>query len=227
MSISESPNTRIAAPLIGQLDSRDVALWLAGSDDGLDAAEAADLSRLPWSVVLTERSDDAYTAALEAAEPIDGPLVRRRGLVHVVDTNPSDIVLPPRHLAVLLMNGRGAQRRTGVAAMTRRLTMLQELRRRSVRQIVVAVAGTFMIPEELGDLWADGFRTAVLFVSDDPAAPEIIQQWRQEFSARFVDHNRLSPAEFSARLQREYLSGRDGALVVRMRDEKGTAHVVE
>ncbi|TMJ15006.1 MAG: hypothetical protein E6G94_08165, partial [Alphaproteobacteria bacterium] len=131
MEKSKSHHDRIPAPLIAQLDSRDAALWLTADDDQMSAAEAATLCRLPWNVVLCERSDDLFVAALQEAEPIDSSLVRRRGLIHLVDTDPADTVLPPRHLAVLLMNGRSGQRRAGIAALTRRLTMLQELRRRS------------------------------------------------------------------------------------------------
>lgn len=227
MDTTQEPRTRLPAPLITQLDTRDAALWLAGESNGADTAAATRLCRLPWSVVLTERSDEPFLSDLESPEPINDPLVRRRGLVHLVDADPSDVVLPPRHLAVLLMNGRGAQRRTGLAALTRRLTMLQDLRRRSPRQLVVAVDGVFAIPGDLEELWADGYRTTLLFVSDDPNAPALIAEWRQRASARLVDLLPLSPALFGEELSREYLRGRDGTLVVRMRDEAGSSRNVE
>ena len=218
---------RLPAPIFTQLDTRDVALWLSGESTTADPQLAAQLCRLPWSVVLCDRSDESFLSALEAAEPIDAPLVRRRGLVHLIEADPSDVVLPPRHLAVLLMNGRGAQRRTGLAALTRRLTMLQDLRRRSTRQLVIATEGAFAIPEELDQLWEDGFRTAVLFVSADPNAGEIVENWSRRSSAPLVDLVRLSPAEFGIELSNQYLQGRDGAVVVRMRDEAGNLRNVE
>jgi len=218
---------RLPAPLITQLDTRDVALWLAGENEDVAPASAARLCRLPWSVVLADRSDEPFLSALESPEPIDDPLVRRRGLVHLVDADPSDVILPPRHLAVLLMNGRGAQRRTGLAALTRRLTMLQDLRRRSPRQLVVAIDGKFAVPAELEELWADGYRTTLLFVSADPEASARIAEWRKRASVPLVDLLSISPALFAEELSQEYLRGRDGSLFVRMRDEAGSSRNVE
>lgn len=217
----------VPAPILTQLDSRDVALWLSDGEEATEAQAAVTLSRLPWSLVLSDRSDETFVRGLESPEQIDSPLVRRRGLVQVVDTDPADVLLPPRHLAVLLLNGKGAQRRTGLAAVTRRLTMLQELRKRSVRQLVVAVAGAFAVPAELGDLWDDGFRTILTFVTDDPGAEETIRHWRTDHSAPLVDLVRASPGRFAEAIAREYLRGRDGSLVIRMRDEKGGMRSVE
>lgn len=203
-------------------------MWLGDAEDGdLDAAKAASLCRLPWNVVLSEYSDEQLLAQLEVAENINDPLVRRRGLVHVIDSDPAETILPPRHLAILLLNGRGGQRRTGLAALTRRLTMLQDLRRRSIKQLVVAVPGTFVVPEDLGAMWSDGFRTTITFVSADPQAGELIRAWRQEFSAPLVDLIKLSPSEFGEQLQTEYLRGRDGAVVYRVRDERGELRTVD
>ena len=166
-------------------------------------------------------------AGLELAEAIGDPLVRRRGLVHLVNSDPAEAILPSRHLAVLLLNGRGNQPRTGLAALTRKLTMLQDLRRRSIKQLVVVVAGAFSIPDELGEMWSDGYRTALTFVSSDPQAGEIVQSWRQQFSAPMVELIGLSPADFGNELQNEFLRGRDGSIVIRMRDDKGAFHKVD
>ncbi|WP_421913522.1 hypothetical protein [Mesorhizobium sp.] len=227
MTMSKDSHHSISAPILTQLDSRDIALWLAGSDDALEAGAAIGMCQLPWSVVLSERSDEAFVRGLEAAEPVDHPLVRRRGLIHVVDTDPADVLMPPRHLAVLLLNGRGTQRRTGLAALTRRLTMLQELRTRSVRQLIVAVAGTFAVPDELGELWDDGFRTVLTFVSDHPSADEALRLWRNERSAPFVTLIRAAPSSFAEALRTEFLRGRDGSRVVRIRDDRGGTRNVD
>lgn len=212
---------QIPTTLFSQLDSRDVALWLHDGPGEGDAEGVAELCRLPWNTVLSERADEPFLKQLEIAEAIDDPLVRRRGLLQIVDVDPAGAILPPRHLAILLLNGRGNQRRVGMAALTRRLTMLQSLRDRSVRNLVISVSGAFRIPDELGDMWSDGFRTMLTFVSDDPAADEIIKDWRQHFSAELVDLIRLSPEQFGDRLRQEYLKGRDGAAIYRIRDERG------
>lgn len=221
MTSNEDLSVAIPAPILTQLDSRDVALWLSGEEDAFAPQAAIALSRLPWSIVVSDRSDDPYVRGLELSEPIDDPMVRRRGLVHIVDSDPADVLLPPRHLAVLLLNGRGTQRRTGLAALTRRLTMLQELRKRSVRQLVVVVAGNFEVPTELEDLWEDGFRTIVTFVTDDPGAGEEIRIWCADRDPSAIHVVPSAPAKFAEALERDYLRGRDGSLVVRIRDDKG------
>lgn len=218
---------KIPTPLFAQLDSRDAALWLHDVAGEADTEGVAELCRLPWNTVLSERSDEPFLQQLEIAEAIDDPLVRRRGLLQIVDANPARAILPPRHLAVLLLNGRGNQRRVGMAALTRRLTMLQSLRDRSVRNLVVAVAGAFAIPDDLGELWSDGFRTMITFVSDDPAAESIIQDWCEQFAAKPANLIRLSPAQFGDRLRKEYLKGRDGAAIYRIRDEQGNYRNVD
>ena len=117
--------------LFAELDSRDVAVWLLDSfAEAAGAEKTAKLLGLPWAFVLSECSSKALVEALEVPERVDSPLVRRRGIVHIVDTNPSDVTLPPRSLPVFLLNGRGPGRSAGLAAMTRRLTMLEELKRR-------------------------------------------------------------------------------------------------
>lgn len=212
--------TSIPLPIIAQLDGRDAALWLV--DDGsTDARAAASLCRLPWSVVLSERSDKPFTTEIETPEAIDDPLVLRRGLIHLVETDPADVVLPRRHLAVLLLNGRQSERRTGLTALTRRLTMLQALRRRPAHHLIVVVSGRFAIPEDLDALWEDGFRTLITFVSDDADADGTIRQWQRDRGGTPVGLLRASISEFAASLRGEYLRGRDGALLVRIRDEQG------
>ena len=203
-------------------------MWIGDTKgEDVDAEKTALLCRLPWNVVVSECSDEPLLAQLDASEGINDPLVRRRGLIHVIDTNPAETILPPRHLAILLLNGRGGQRRTGQTALTRRLTMLQDLRRRSIRQLVVAIPGTFEVPDDLGEMWSDGFRTTVTFVSADPQASELIRTWQQEFSAPLVDLIELSPSEFGEQLRAEYLRGRDGAIVHRARNDRGEFRTVD
>lgn len=218
----------IPSPLISLLENRDCALWLCPvGGEPFDASELAKLCALPWSVVLSDISDADFIAKLETSEPLDDLLVRRRGLIHVVEADPSESVLPPRHLAVNLLNGRTGARTTGLAAMTRRLTMLQDLRRRSIRQLVVVVPGRFQIPDDLSEMWADGYRTSLAFVSSDPTAAEVISKWRAEHSAPLLDLIELDPTEFAQELRAEFLRGRDGSIAYRIRDEKGGLHTID
>lgn len=229
MTISNPVGPRgIPTPLLSQLDNRDAALWLSGSEtEVLETTAAVRLCRLPWNLVLTELTNESTLKSLEEPEALESLLVRRRGLVHLVDTDPAEVLLPPRHLAVLLLNGRSNQRRTGMGALTRRLTMFAELRKRPIKQLVVAVAGPFVIPAELDELWADGFRTIVTFVSDDPNASNLIEEWRKKATTSLVDLIRLSPGDFGFQLESKFLEGRDGKVVARMRDERGTTRLVD
>jgi hypothetical protein len=122
-----------ASTLFAEFDSRDAAVWLMNPFlEAVGPEAAAKLLSLPWAFVLSESSDPKFVASMEGPETPDNPLVRRRGIVHIVDTNPADLNLPPRSLPVFLLNGRVPQR-MGLAALTRRLTMLNELERRAVR----------------------------------------------------------------------------------------------
>jgi len=93
------------------------ALWLGESgSENFDAEKAAWLCRLPWNVVLSQSSDEQFLANWKQTKSVGDALVRRRGLIHVVDSEPRGTPLPPRHLAIFLLNGRMGQRRTGPAA---------------------------------------------------------------------------------------------------------------
>jgi len=212
----------IPTTLLHQLDVRDAALWL-GATPGVsnDGQGFADLCKLPWSVVLAEALDSETLNRVEAAERVGDQLVRRRGLVQVVDTDPSEAILPPRHLAIMLLGGRQGSRRTGLAAITRRLTMINSLRSRPLKQLLVAIPGPFAIPAELSDLWADGFRTAITFVSDDPAAARIVGEWEADHTDAPLGLIDLSAERFGDQLYDAYTRSRGGALLIRARDEKG------
>jgi hypothetical protein len=151
---------------LSHLDGRDAAIWVCEpfviQAGGLAVAE---LLRLPWQLVLTESSDPTLLEALERSEDASDPLVRRRGFIYLVDTKPEDVLLPQRCLPVCLLNGRGAGTTTGgLAAMSRRLTMLDNLLRLQLKELVIAGGGA-ALPPELGQLWQDGLRTIVIRAS--------------------------------------------------------------
>ena len=92
--------------LLTNLDGRDGAVWLMPA---FAAAAGPDLTArilgLPWSLGLSEAGDAPLLAALEAQEEPDDPLVRRRGMILLVDVNPADVPLPRRSLPIFLLNG--------------------------------------------------------------------------------------------------------------------------
>jgi hypothetical protein len=226
MSSASNSKGTLPAPLFSQLDARDAALWLAG-DNLNDPQKVAQLSRLPWNLVVSEYSANKFIGLLEETEDVDGLLVQRRGLVHVIDTDPAELTLPPRHLGILLLNGREGSRRTGLAATTRRLTMLAELRKRSIRQLVVVISGEFAIPDDLQSLWDDGYRTILTFVSDDPLASSKVQQWSQQAGTKLVDLIQLDTDSFSGELCARFFEGRSGSVVIRVRGRDGSMSLID
>src|SRR5579864_8718880 len=170
----------LPTPWLNHLDSRDIAIWVLESFVAeAGGAAVAELMRLPWRLVLSESSDAALLTALEQTESTADPLVRRRGFIHLVDTNPADVLLPPRCLPVYLLNGRGTEMRAGgLAALTRRLTMLDALRRLDVKELLILAGGGGGLPAELTDLWEDGFRTTVTVVSDASETLAALEAWR-------------------------------------------------
>ena len=163
--------------LVG-LDNRDTALWLQFDD--LADPKRMDLVpflTLPWRLVLTEGNGPKFAAALEATNSSSDGLVRRRGFIHVVDTDPSRIELPTRCLPIYLLDGRdGPERQPSFGAKLRRLTMLEELRRSGVRQLII-MTPSGKIPNELKDIWREGFRASLTVISDSPEAESNIVDW--------------------------------------------------
>lgn len=213
------------ASLFAELDSRDVAVWLQEPFAAAAGPEkAAKVLGLPWAFVFSESSDQALITALEATESVESPLVRRRGIIHIVDTNPSDVPLPPRSLPVFLLNGRGGTRNSGLAALTRRLTMLEELQRRSIKHLVVLGGPTFALPQELTGLWAEGFRSFTTVVSDASDATDKAAAWRAETGARTISLVTTAAGAFVDDLVRRYMEGRDERQILRLRDATETLH---
>ncbi len=61
---------------------------------------------LPWNLVICEDYDDQVFSELQAADSSDELMERRRGLVQILDRDPSRVELPQRCLPIFLLNGR-------------------------------------------------------------------------------------------------------------------------
>jgi hypothetical protein len=223
--------SRLPTPLLNHLDSRDAAVWVLKpfvAEAG--GAAVAEVMRLPWRLVLSESSDPALLSALEQTETASDPLVRRRGFVQLVDTNPADVLLPPRCLPIYLLNGRGAETLAGgLAATTRRLTMLDALRRLGVKELLILAGSGVALPPELAELWQDGLRTIVTVVSDAPGTSAELEAWRNTRpSATTAAYFPVDAAAFCRDLPSSYLSGRAGDRVaLRIRDVRGEAQSLD
>ncbi|VDC19205.1 hypothetical protein [Pseudogemmobacter humi] len=218
-----------ALPILAELDSRDASVWLMPSFAEAAGPEAtARVLGLPWEFVLSETASDDLLKTVDALDSaIESPLVRRRGLVHVIDVPPSNTVLPPRSLPIFLLNGRTGADKAGLAARARRMEMIMELQQRGVRNLVVLGGPDLTLPVELGQLWQDGFQCGLTIVSDDPEARQKITEWRADAGARRVTLLPAPAALLSEALHRRYTERADDRLIIRVRDAQGNRHRVD
>ncbi|SMF20244.1 hypothetical protein SAMN06265365_104292 [Tistlia consotensis] len=221
----------IPAPLLSHLESRDAVVWVLDSFAAEAGAEqVASVLRLPWRLALSESSEPRLISELERTDDPEDPLVRQRGFVHVVDSNPAELLLPPRCLPVYLLNGRGeAASLTGLAALTRRFTMLDTLRRMEPRELILLLGRDSTLPKELAELWHDGLRTVVTVVSDSPTIAAELEEWvdANEIAAAVAYHP-LAAGKFCKELVDAHFAGRESQRInVRIRDSHGVARTYD
>ena len=218
-----------SAVLMRELDSRDAAVWLLNSfADAAGVVETAKLLGLPWAFVLSESSDPSLISALETSEEsVDGPLVRRRGMIHVVDTNPANVTLPRRGLPIFLLNGEASAPVTGLAAITRRLTMIGELQRRSIKHLVILSGPKLPIPAEIAEIWNDGFRCLLTVVSDDPEAESKLTDLLSKLEVPSIGLVPVASETLACDLVQKYTESRDDRLILRLRDVRGAQRSID
>lgn len=214
--------------ILAALDRRDIALWVQlGRDDVGD--DLVSFLTLPWMAVYIDGGSRKLFDALELKNSDAGPMVRRRGYIHLIESDPARIALPPRCLPIFLLDGRtGAGGSSGFAAKLRRMTMLEELRRSGVLQLVVAPNSDSM-PAELGPLWLEGFRSSVTVVSEAPHIEDVIQNWVGGLTGAFASNLFRKPliraaSEVVSRFVAEYPEDRH---VIRMRNVRGPYSIVD
>ncbi|TNF13003.1 MAG: hypothetical protein EP320_10515 [Rhodobacteraceae bacterium] len=218
-----------ALPILAELDSRDASVWLLSSfADAAGPKATAGVLGLPWECVLSETASEDLLKAIDALDSaIETPLVRRRGLVHVIDVPPSNTMLPPRSLPIFLLNGRTEADNAGFAARARRMDMIMELQQRGVRNLVVLGGPDLTLPIELGQLWQDGFQCGLTIISDDPKAWQKITEWQADAGARRVTLLPAPAAKLADALYRRYTERADDRLIIRVRDAQGNRHRVD
>lgn len=214
--------------LLSNLGSRDIALWVGWLPE--DQVEQETLVRflgLPWRMVISEIYDHRIIQALDATESISSPMARKRGFVQIIDSDPSRIELPERCLPFYLLNGRqGAAAESDFANRLRRMTMLEQLRRSGVREVLVISRNDDPVPSDLKDLWSSGFRSFLTFVSGDRNSENALKDWLGETdgvaAVNFVEvPSDQAIQEILAEYGARYPEDRR---VVRVRDVHGTFH---
>lgn len=202
------------------LDSRDVTLWISSEDIDLDALNA--ICSLPWHHVASEVSSTGFLDLMRSQEDLDDPMVRRRGLRHIVVDNPAELSLPPRSLPIFLMNGDPTKPTTKFASRARRTEMLVNIARSSVQALVVLGAPSSEIVDDLVDLWGEGFRPTVYVVSDVTQAASLLDTLGDQPAPLSHSLVTLSPDEFSRSLADRYCALHQGAQVLRVRGKRGS-----
>lgn len=222
------PNSSsIPESLVTALADRDASIWVRGTThDEAECAALLQVLRLPWKQIFIEDAIPRLVAELET--PDDGALVRRRGYIHVIDSDPSRIELPRRALPVFLLSGRDGER-DSFERQLQRMTMLDQLRRSEVRQLVVLGGPNNELPGGLTEIWKTGFRTRLTLVSDHPDSAKILEDWIKA-------HGRgptpsvvsLTSLEFAGKLSNAFSRAHtDERLLVRQRDDNGELKVVD
>lgn len=138
----------------------------------------------------------------------DPNLVPFRGYIDLIASNPDDVSLPNRTLPVYLLNGRddasGTHEAANLpkqAALRRRLNMLKRLVDAVPRVLVFVSSGSQSSVESICELWSEGFRSRLVFVSDSQSEIETLdKEFRARFEISAITVCVLSPADFSAGL---------------------------
>ncbi len=109
------------------------------------------------------------------------------------------------------------------------MTMLEDLRRSGVRQILVISGDVDPVPPELEDLWSSGFRSHLTFASDSTNAEAILERWLSETDGVMAAALSRLPAariveDILARYATSYPEDRR---IIRMRDQSGTFHKID
>ena len=218
--------TDLPDSLLAGLADRDVSIWVCkGAIDPSNIDAFADALRLPWKQVFIEGHEPELVLALE--KPESGSLVRRRGFIHVVDNDPSRLDLPPRALPVFLLSGRSPDSNSFTQQL-RELTMLEELRRSQVRQLVIVGGDDQASPAVIGSLWSTGFRTRLVVVNEHVEARNQVDEWFEKNglgpTASIVS---MGAKDFVNKLAASYGAAYlDQEVIVRHRDESGAIRQV-
>ena len=217
---------RIPDSLLARVESRDVALWvrrLRGLHQ--DRSTLVRFLSLPWSSVICEDYDEQLFSELQAADSLDEVMVRRRGLVQILDRDPSRIELPQRCLPIFLLNGKEPKKEQGTfEGRLRRLTMLEHLRRTAVRDILVISSDEDPIPPDLNELWSAGFKCFLTIVSASEAAKTTTPEWTKRNQAIATLVPTTPDVALADLLSRYELAFPDQRRIVRIRDVKGNFH---
>jgi hypothetical protein len=173
-------------------------------------------------LVICEDYDAQIISDLQAADSLDEVMVQRRGLVQILDRDPSKVELPPRCLPIFLLNGREPEKEQGsFEGRLRHLTMLEHLRRTAVREILVISSDEDPIPPDLNELWTSGFKCFLTIVSTSESAKTLTPDWTKRNQAVATLVSTTADVALGDLLSRYGQAFPDQRRIVRIRDVKG------
>lgn len=218
----------VADDLVARLGSRDVALWIRGPlRSGALSPDLVAFVGLPWAMVIDEGFDATLVDAIQRAEQVDAPLVRRRGFIQVIESDIDKIDLPTRSLPFLLMNGRNASPgQSTFDFMKRQISMLGHVRASGVRQIFIVGGDDAGIPSGVADIWDGEFKPSLVVASPAPDASQSLRT-----TAGKITNLTLVPSpieEVAEAVLRRYAEVYPPQqIMVRVRDRRGQRRVVD
>ncbi len=216
--------------LLSNLENRDVGLWIRSLPENQPADNnLATLMGLPWRLIISEISDAAIIKELESQANADVALVHKRGFAQIIDSDPSRIELPQRCLPIYLLNGRQGLKSSHFENQLRRMTMLEELRRSGIREMLFLSGDIDPIPPDFKNIWSSGFRAYLTFVTDYEDAQKLLENWLEENESGITPNLTRLPAtevvaDIVTRYTRSYPEDRQ---IIRVRDQKGLLRKVD
>ena len=164
----------------------------------------------------------------ELAHDSDTKLLQKRGFIQLIQTNPSQLSLPPRSLPVYVLDTDDAGE-SQFDRNLRRNTMLGTLRRSSVTRILLVADDDATPPPELSSLLDASFHPYVSFVSATERGASQVSTWvGQTAPGPTKLLVRLAPLDFAQELIKRFVESYiDDRLLVRMRTVQGTTQLVD
>ena len=217
---------RFPNEVLSDLGNRDVSLWVHTPSETLDQHTLADLVRLPWHEVYLSNVDSSLIQ--ELTHDTDPNLLRKRGFIQLVQTNPSHLSLPPRSLPVYVLDTNAAAESEFDRSL-RRNTMLGYLRRSSVRRLLFVTNDDAAPPPELSSLLDSSFYPYLSFVSATERGASQISTWiAQTVPGPSKLLVRMPPLDFVQQLIDRYVESYIAdRLLVRMRTPQGATQLVD
>ena len=212
--------------ILSALANRDISLWIHTLPNNIDTNAIAELIRLPWHEVFLSTADPSLIS--ELGRDSEQSLLRKRGFIQVIQTNPLHISLPPRSLPVYVLDSPDT-RESRFDRTLRRISMLGALRRSSVRRLLVITKDGDAPPEELSGLLDSSFYPYVTFASNTEVGISEATRWSTATaSGPPKTLVRLPPFDFVTELIRRYFESYiDESILIRMRTVKGSTVLVD